>query len=126
MAHPLAPHVRPRWIKVQHVVVHEIQNTICCGCDKIVICESGREILILTVGNARKGVQKHMKPESMIDWVILIFVGAALIPEAITTVLGVDTSSWGAAGTLWDLLPIIMIAGAILAFQFKRSQSRKG
>jgi len=80
--------------------------------------------LIHAVGNARLGGNTNMRPENVVDWVILIFVGAALIPEAVDTIFGVDTSTWGAAGTLWDLLPVIAIAGAVLAFQFKRRSAR--
>lgn len=50
--------------------------------------------------------------------VVLIFV-AALLPEVVTQVQGVNTTAWSFTGysgasTLWNLVPFIFIAGFVI------------
>lgn len=52
---------------------------------------------------------------AMVGLAIGIYVLAALIPGAITSLFGADTSSWDASTVaLWAVVPIIVIAGILL------------
>jgi len=55
--------------------------------------------------------------------IVILLVGviflAALVPEVVTQVTGVNTSAWNFTGstgaaTLWSLIPFIVIAGYIV------------
>lgn len=50
---------------------------------------------------------------SIIELVLLFVVAAAVLPTAVTTIFDVNTSGWGAAGTLWDLLPLFGVIAIV-------------
>lgn len=50
-----------------------------------------------------------------LDILIFVVIAAAVIPVAIDSVFDVDTSGWQAAGTLWDLLPLMIVVGVLIA-----------
>lgn len=57
--------------------------------------------------------------ELVLILVSLIFV-AALLPEVITQVTGINVTAWSftgssGAGTLWNLTPFIVIAGVVIS-----------
>lgn len=57
--------------------------------------------------------------EAVTILVVLIFV-SALLPEVVTQVTGINTTGWNftghsGAGTLWNLVPFIFIAGFVIA-----------
>lgn len=63
--------------------------------------------------------------------IILLAVGllflSAIVPDAITELFSVNTTSWTpAAQKMWDLLPLIIVAGIVLLFVFKDRGEKSG
>lgn len=65
----------------------------------------------------------EMSPNKIIGLAISVIVMSAVLPSAITTLFGVNTSAWSAgAVALWDALPLIIISAIVLAYY----SSKKG
>jgi hypothetical protein len=63
-----------------------------------------------------------METSTIVTMAIGIIVLAALVPTALETLFDVDTTNWSAgARAIWDVLPIVILAGLLVAFTvFKR------
>jgi hypothetical protein len=57
--------------------------------------------------------QATQRGVEVLDILLLFVVAAAVIPTAFNAIFDVNTSGWGAAGTLWDLLPLFGIIALI-------------
>lgn len=48
---------------------------------------------------------------------VICLLAAALLPVAIETLIGVNTTTWSTgAVAIWDALPIIILVGVLLGF----------
>lgn len=55
-----------------------------------------------------------MDSKGLISWGISLYVLAAILPGAITSLMTANTSGWTATvSTIWELIPIIAIAYVI-------------
>lgn len=54
-----------------------------------------------------------------IDILLAFVIAAAVIPTAFNAIFDVNTSGWGAVGTLWDLLPLFGVVALIYAVMRK-------
>lgn len=70
-------------------------------------------------GRKQQGLQ-------LLELVIFIFVAAAILPTAFAAIFDVNTSGWGAAGTLWDLLPLLAVVGLLVYFMNRNKAGSGG
>lgn len=70
-----------------------------------------------------KGSQRGFE---LLELVIFIFVAAALLPTAFNAIFDVNTSGWGATGTLFDLLPLLAVVGIAIYFMSRNKNRSSG
>jgi len=59
----------------------------------------------------------EMSPVKIIGLAISVIVLASVLPDAMTTLFAVNTSTWSSgAVALWNALPLIIMAAVILAY----------
>ena len=52
-----------------------------------------------------------------VEIAIGVFVAAAILPDAITSWFNISKTGWSsAASTLWDLAPVLIVAGVIIGY----------
>lgn len=55
-----------------------------------------------------------MQTKGLIPWAIGLYIAAAILPGAIAAFFNASTAGWSdVAVTLWDLVPLIIIAGLV-------------
>lgn len=53
----------------------------------------------------------------LVSFLVTAILASVLIPVAITTISGTDTTGWGASEILiWGLLPLIIVVGLLFIF----------
>lgn len=56
----------------------------------------------------------------IVDLFIVLFVGAILLPIAISEFVGANTTGWGTTlVTVWDNIPIIGLVGVLVGMLYK-------
>ena len=54
---------------------------------------------------------------AFVEWLVVAILAAALVPSIMTTLLAVDTTTWGTMPALiWDNLPVFLIIGVLYIF----------
>lgn len=63
-----------------------------------------------------------MEIKNLVEMVIGLVVVIALIPSVLTDWYAVNQTGWSAGlGTMWDVMPIIIVAGLVVAYaKFKK------